>query len=145
MLDKEIPSSHVFLVVSVATREDNDELALVANRAAKAEFVSSHHSGKTQVVTPKHARNPSQNTLPMPMKLTPMHTRPHPSRKCSGCTVSLLASAATLLERDLIAETERDTLGLAADADVPAELAICGLLLNRHVYERILPKYRLGV
>mmetsp|Transcript_2161 Transcript_2161/g.8506 ORF Transcript_2161/g.8506 Transcript_2161/m.8506 type:complete len:204 (+) Transcript_2161:964-1575(+) len=52
---------------------------------------------------------------------------------------------AFLLERDLVPEAERDALRLGADADVPPQLPVRGLLLHRDVHQRVLPEHRLRV
>ena len=50
-----------------------------------------------------------------------------------------------LLERDLVAERERDPLRLGSDANVTADLAIGLALLDRNVDQRVLSENRLGV
>ncbi len=54
------------------------------------------------------------------------------------------SSSRLLLERDLVAERERNALRLGADADVAGQLAV-RLLLHAHVDERVLAKHALGV
>lgn len=49
---------------------------------------------------------------------------------------------ATLHERDAVAEGQGDALGLAADAHVPAQLAVgVALFLDAHVHQGVLAEY----